>query len=440
MQSNNLSDTEEKFQCKKFVLFPFIVYILLYTIFFILPYKPIISYSVVYIGTSLVFILLCFYISKTHLPVNYIYFFIIIAVILRLAVLFILPTGSEDFYRYVWDGKVIANGINPYQYAPSDEALLKLHSETLPQSVSFRNIKTVYPPLSLIIFYAGYIIGGESFWGIKILLLIFELFTFLGLSLILKELKLPQKNILFYVLAPLPVFQLFIDAHLDGFGITLLIFSIYFYIRNKKVLSFIFIGLSICIKPLALILIPILFFIEKGIKAKVQIVIVPLLVCTLLYLPFIFTANVFEALTDFTVNWTFNGFVFEILNSFLNNNQITRLICGILFLIVFIVIIFSKKDLLNKIYLSVFLLLIFSPIVHPWYVTWLAVLLPFIPRWSGIFFTSLISLTVFTVLNFQLNGEWKNYPAVLFLEYVPVLILFLFELKMKKFSKVISLM
>jgi Gpi18-like mannosyltransferase len=185
-----------------------------------------------------------------------------------------------------------------------------LHSETLPDS-QLLNIKTVYPPLSLIIFYLGYLIDGESFWGIKILLLIFELFTFLGLFLILKELKLSQKNILIYVLAPLPIFQFFIDAHLDGFGITLLVFSIYFFLKNKKVLSEVLIGLSICIKPLGLILIPVLFITEKGIKCKIQTILIPLIVCALLYLPFIPSANVFEALTSFTVN-QFLTFVFEI--------------------------------------------------------------------------------------------------------------------------------
>jgi len=432
MQSDIISNPEKKLIEKPIILLPFFLYFLIYALFFILDLTPIISYSIIYISASLIFILLCIYILKIDLPKNYVYFLLVCGLILRISVMFIHPTGSDDYYRYVWDGKVLANGINPYQYAPADEELSHLHSDILPEFVKFPEIKTVYPPLSLILFYAGYLIGGETFWGIKILLLLFELLTFRGLFLILTELKLPQKNILLYALAPLLIFQLLIDAHVDGFGLPLLIFAIYFFLKKKNILSLIFIGLSICIKPLGLILIPIVFLSEKGIKEKVKIIIIPLVVVGLIYLSFIFSTNVFEALTNFTVNWTFNGFVFEILNSFLNDNQKARLIGGIVFVIIYSAIIFSKKDFLNKIYLSVFLLFIFSPIVHQWYVVWLAVLIPFIPRWSGILYTTLISLTVFTIMNYQLYGEWKSYPLVLLFEYIPVLVVFGYEVYNRK--------
>ena len=435
MQSDILNNPEDTPKQKLKILLPFLVYLLLYFLFFLPASSPIISYSVVYISTSFAFIFLCLYLFKIHLPKNYFYVLIIAALILRISVLFNSPTGSDDYYRYVWDGKVLANGINPYQYAPADSELTRLHSETLPGLINYPKMKTIYPPLSEEIFYLGYLIGDESFWGIKILLFLFELITVTGLYLILKKLKLPSKFLLIYMLAPLPIFQFLIDAHVDGFGLTFLVFSIYFYLQKKNILTLVFIGLSVCIKPLGLILIPILFLNEKGIKSKIQTVIVPLVVCVFIYLPFVFTDSlndIFQALGNFTINWTFNGFVFEILNSFFNDNQKTRLTCGILFLLAYIPIIFSKKDFLNKVYISVFILLIFSPIVHPWYVTWLAVLLPFIPRWSGILYINLVSLTVITILNYQLYDVWKNYPLVLIIEYVPVLILFIYELHSNK--------
>jgi len=436
MQSDLFNRPEEIPKLK--LLLPFLVYFLLFFLFFLPSSAPIITYSVVYISTSIAFIFLCRYLFKLNIPKNYFYFLVIAALLIRIGVLFIQPTGSDDFYRYVWDGKVLANGINPYQYAPADTMLSNLHSETLPGLVSYPKIKTIYPPLSVEIFYLGYLIGNESFWGIKILLFLFELITFYGLFLILKELKLPEKYLLFYMLAPLPVFQFLIDAHLDGFGLSFLIFSIYFYIRKQNLLSLIFIGLSVCIKPLGLIILPILFLTERGAKNKIQIIIVPLIVCLIMYFPFVISIPplmIFEALGNFTVNWTFNGSVFEMLNSFFNDNQKSRLICAILFLLAYIPVIFSKKDFLNKVYLSVFVLLIFSPIVHPWYVTWLAVLIPFIPRWSSILYATLISLTVITVLNYQLFNVWENYLLVLIVEYVPVLVLLMYEMFSKKITQ-----
>ena len=33
------------------------------------------------------------------------------------------PTLSEDVYRYLWDGTLVAHGVNPYPHAPADPAL-----------------------------------------------------------------------------------------------------------------------------------------------------------------------------------------------------------------------------------------------------------------------------------------------------------------------------
>lgn len=347
---------------------------------------------------------------------------------MRFAFIPVHPIGSDDYYRYVWDGKVQAHGINPYKYAPADTALNNLHTDILPKLVNYPDMKTIYPPLSEIIFYFSYLIGGEGFIGIKIFLLLADLITLLGIFLVLKKLKLPYKNILLYALCALPIFQFFIDGHLDGFGLPLFIFTIYFYLNEQKLLSLLFLAASICIKPLGLILIPIFFFSEKGLKDKIKVVVIPALLCMLMYLPYLFTGSPFQALMRFTENWTFNGIIFNILDTFFKDNQRTRLICGIIFIILYLPIILSRKDLITKIYLSIFLLFIFSPVVHPWYLNWLAILLPFIPKWSGIIYVSLISLTSFTVLNYVLNGIWKEYTSVLILEYISVLSLFGFEL------------
>lgn len=41
------------------------------------------------------------------------------------------PTTTDDFYRYVWDGKVQAAGVSPYRYAPLDPALAHLRDDWL---------------------------------------------------------------------------------------------------------------------------------------------------------------------------------------------------------------------------------------------------------------------------------------------------------------------
>jgi hypothetical protein len=41
------------------------------------------------------------------------------------------PRGSTDVYRYIWDGRVQAAGIDPYLYTPSDAGVVKVRNEFL---------------------------------------------------------------------------------------------------------------------------------------------------------------------------------------------------------------------------------------------------------------------------------------------------------------------
>jgi hypothetical protein len=396
--------------------------------FIILPLKPVSIYTIAFISSSIIYLFLCLQILKLELPVKYFYTLIGLSIIIKLAFIPLHPIGSDDYYRYVWDGKVQSNGINPYKYAPADTALNSLHSDILPKLINFPDMKTIYPPLSEMIFRLSYLMCGESYIGVKIFLFFFDLISIWGILLILRKLNLPYQNILIYSLCALPIFQYFIDAHLDGLGLPIFIFTIYFYLNEQKLLSLVFLAASICIKPLGMILIPIFFFNERGFNHKLKVVIIPAVLCLLMYLPYLFTGSPFQALMQFTEHWTFNGILFSVLDVLFKNNQHTRLICGIIFILLYLPVILSRKDLITKIFLSIFLLFICSPVVHPWYLGWLAVLLPFIPRWSGITYVSLISLTSFTILNYLLNGVWKEYTPVLILEYIPVIILFTFEL------------
>ena len=52
-------------------------------------------------------------------------------VALQLAALSAGPQGSDDLYRYIWDGRVQAAGIDPYQYAPAAPQLASLRGPLL---------------------------------------------------------------------------------------------------------------------------------------------------------------------------------------------------------------------------------------------------------------------------------------------------------------------
>jgi hypothetical protein len=156
---------------------------------------------------------------------------------------------------------------------------------------------------------------------------------------------------------------------------------------------------------------------------------VPLLTVAVQFLPYLAGTNPFDSILFFAENWLFNGPIFSVLQAVIADNQRTRIVCAVLLVLVLALLSQGKRTWLEKSYYAILALLLLSPLVHPWYVGWLAVILPIVPRWSGIVFVSTVSLTGFTVLHYASTGVWNEYPLVLVLEYLPVLILLALELR-----------
>ena len=102
-----------------------------------------------------------------------------IALLLRLGFAGWPPVLSDDAYRYVWDGMLQAEGINPYRQTPDDASLASHHADSLYQVLNSTSYHTVYPPVSQGIFYLGGIFYEQgwmfSYYVIKALLIGFEL-------------------------------------------------------------------------------------------------------------------------------------------------------------------------------------------------------------------------------------------------------------------------
>jgi hypothetical protein len=392
------------------------------------------DYTSAFLLSSLVYLVLVYTIIKAELKKNLLFIILLCLFIPKLFFIPFQPIGSDDYYRYLWDGKVLSNGINPYLYAPADPKLESLHSDLLPEKVSYPKIKTIYFPLSQWLFTTNFLITGENTVGLKSFYLLFDLIIILSLYFLLKKFFINPKYLLIYIALPLVNFQFFIDAHIDIVGVAFMTASLAFYFYDKKLLSYILLGLSLSVKPTGLILIPFLFQNETNIKEKIQSIIIPFIVFFITFLPYIFIATPLDTLINYTIKWTFNGMVYNSLNLFLSDNITIRIICGTLYILFLGIIYLSKFDLIRKIYLSMFILMLFSPVVHPWYLIWFAVLLPIIISYSGIYFASTISLTFITVITYQNTGIWKEYSAVLLLQYIPIAIIFYYEVKRKIFS------
>ncbi|MCW8802912.1 MAG: hypothetical protein OQK57_00815 [Ignavibacteriaceae bacterium] len=395
-------------------------------------------YSALFLSASAIYLLFVSLLFKADVSKNQLLVILISFFLLKIIFVNTEPVGSDDYYRYIWDGKVLANGINPFLYAPNDQALSELHSELLPEKVSYPNIKTIYFPVSQWLFTVSYWISGENAVGLKIFYLIFELMILLSLYALFNKFLIEKKYLLIYAALPLITFQFFIDAHIDLVGVALMIASISLYFYNKKFLSYVLLGLSVSVKPTGLLLIPFYIQNETFFKEKLKSFYIPITIFMITFLPYILTATPLDTLINYSINWTYNGMIYNSLSLFLANNVTIRIICAMLYLLALGFIYFSKYDLIRKIFLSLFILMIFSPVVHPWYLIWFVVFLPVVRSYSGIYFGSAISLTSFSILRFQLTGEWEEYSWVLLAQYVPILIIFYYEMKRKVFSNKIN--
>lgn len=389
---------------------------------------PIERFTITSVANSVVFILIAFIIKGRDFSKKFIYAVLGAGLLFRILMVFSSPTGSDDIYRYIWDGKVFAAGVNPYKYNADDPALNDLHSEKLPAEINLPHYKTIYPPAAQIFFLTSYLIKGESVSGLKFLLLISEILTLIFIYLTLKLLKRNEKYILLYALCPLPVMQFMIDGHIDGLGIMFLSGFIYFYLKSKKVTSYLLLGFSTISKLISGMLIPVIFFNEKG-RKRITAILVPASILAISYGMFLIDGtNPFESVENFAKNWMFNGSVFEIFRFVTHSHLLAREICGILFLVAWAVFAVKKGDFVRKAYYLFLVFFLLSTTVHPWYLTWLVLFFPFYPEWSGILFVSLVSLVNIDLIVYYNTGIWQETAAIHYIEYIPVYLMLIYEI------------
>ncbi len=111
---------------------------------------------------------------------------IFLGVFFRLLLLLAIPALSDDFYRFVWDGRLLFNGINPYTILPADfvqavDFQRIIGDKTIFEKLNSPNYYTVYPPLNQLIFAASAALSQGSLFGNVVALRIFILFAEVGI-------------------------------------------------------------------------------------------------------------------------------------------------------------------------------------------------------------------------------------------------------------------
>jgi hypothetical protein len=150
---------------------------------------------------------------------------LLIAALMRGIALFAPQALSNDAFRYVWDGRVQAAGINPYRYVPADPALLPLRDDAIFPNINRADYAhTIYPPTAQISFLAIERIS-DSILGMKLAMLAFDALTIGCLILLLRGRGLPPTRVLLYAWHPLPVWEFAGTGHVDALAIGFLMLA-----------------------------------------------------------------------------------------------------------------------------------------------------------------------------------------------------------------------
>lgn len=357
---------------------------------------------------------------------------ILFAVLFRVV---LLPSDlilENDIYRYMWDGKMMMEGINPYRFPPSSPELDN-HETWYRDSINYPYIRTIYPPTLQVIFSAPQFLFPANVIGMKTVLVVFDLGTIALFWLLLAKLNRPPCWIMIYAWSPLVLKEIANSGHADSVSACLLVALMLFIAHHRLWSSAVVMALMTLTKFFGVFLLPVLFRIWSWKQYVLYFALI-----MVLYLPFIYTLDVnpLDGFLTYSKEWRFNAGVFAWLEKgieslggefFYQSNMVTRYI--LFGFIILVTLVQSIKCFRNQesetVFRSFFIILgtlmVCSPVIDPWYLTWLVPFLCLFPNRAWILFTGLVFLSY----TFYYD---KHFPYwVKWVEYVPFLGLLFYD-------------
>jgi alpha-1,6-mannosyltransferase len=181
------------------------------------------------------------------------------AMLLRIGALAAPVFLSDDIYRYIWDGRVQAAGINPYRWVPTDAHLEPLRDAAIFPNVNRNNYApTIYPPVAQMFFFLATRFG-ESVLVMKLALVAVEAVGIWALLQVLRGVGAPRENILFYAWHPLPVWEIAGSGHADAVMVALVAVALAAAVRCRRAFSGAVLAAATLVKFFPLALVPALW-------------------------------------------------------------------------------------------------------------------------------------------------------------------------------------
>ncbi len=379
-------------------------------------------------------------------------FLLVSGILFRLVLLFAMPNLSQDFYRFLWDGHLVLDGINPYLSKPNDliaglgtdPYFAALHTGMGELSAgNFSN----YPPLNQVFFSLAALLGGKSILG-GILTLRFIIITadlgiiYIG-RLLLKKMNRSAHLIFWYFLNPLVILELTGNLHFEGVMLFFMVAALYLLISKRTLLASLAYGASVVVKLIPLMLLP-LFFTALGLRKSLLFYVGTGLAVVLSFLYFYtpdFLPNYLATLHLWFSNFEFNAGIYngikqiaiqfdakpwELIRWY--GNLIPYATVALVLFYTFYKRDSSLPHLINSMMWVMVIYYLLAPVVHPWYLIVPLLLSLFTPYrfpivWSVV---AILSYTAYA------NPGYKESMLAISIEYFAVLAMMGYELFRKR--------
>ena len=340
----------------------------------------------------------------------------------RVALLVGQPTLSDDLYRYLWDGRVLHAGINPFQYPP-DHPNLEFLRDTNYAGINHKQLNTIYPPLAQFMFWTVAGIAPDPF-TLKLVVVLFDLGTLGMVCLLLLQRNKNPAMCVVYAWNPLVMVEYAHSGHMDSLAMFFLVLGAWLVVRGHPGLGISSLAYSGLSKYFSAVLIPYFLF-NKRYWAWIGLY--PAIL-TLGYMAFIGSpSGLVSSLYVYATQWEFNSMSYVVLSALIGDQKLVR---GLLFAAW---VGFScyqgyrQPDLLRYIYIVIGFMLLLTPTLHPWYVCWIVPFLCVFPNRAWIAFTGLAPISYWVWVHYAATGVWSLESETLLLEYVPFYGLLMFE-------------
>lgn len=328
----------------------------------------------------------------------------LVAIILRLVMLPLEP--GDDLWRYQWEGKIQQAGFNPYVLAPDNPTLEPVRAEFPAwHKVNHREFRAIYPPGAELLFACLSRISDRPLLY-KIIFTCADLGT-IGLLILLCGGKTRYQSATWYAWNPLVVYSFAGAAHFDSLMLLPMVAAILFLTRceesEEQVRKWIFalsaslcIGLAISIK-----LVPALLLLCCVFALGVRAIILPVGLAIPAFLSMNYgypKVKIWESLGRFAYVTRLNDLFWWLIEDTVwpNPHQKNYHYNVILLICVGLVSILFWRNWKRGMIWAFGAALVLSPVLHPWYCTWI---LP-LAAWRRAYAWFVFSVTLFAYFLF----------------------------------------